>query len=73
MTREEQIKQAQIAFIGYDRDIDEGVDTSMRRKAFEAGARWADKNISDETIMRVLNAIGYEEESWIGFVKSNLK
>ena len=73
MTREEQIKQAQIAFIGYDRDIDEGVDTSMRRRAFEAGARWADRNISDETIMRVLNAIGYEEESWIGFVKHNIK
>lgn len=25
--------------------------------------------ISDETIMKVLNAIGYEEKSWITFVR----
>ena len=25
--------------------------------------------ISDETIMKVLNAIGYEEKSWIQFVR----
>lgn len=28
---------------------------------------------SDKTIMRVLNAIGYEEESWIQFVKNNYR
>lgn len=61
MSREEEIKQAQIDYIGYDREVDEGVDTSMRRKAFEEGARWADANISDENIMRVLNAIGYKK------------
>lgn len=30
-------------------------------------------NPSDAVIMRVLNAIGYEEESWIPFVRKNLK
>ncbi len=29
--------------------------------------------ISDETIMRILNAIGYEEESWIPEVRRHLK
>ena len=29
--------------------------------------------ISDETIMKVLNAIGYEEESWIPEVRRHLK
>lgn len=44
MTREEEIRQAQIVYIGYDRDIDEGVDTLMRRTAFEDGAKWADEH-----------------------------
>ena len=29
--------------------------------------------ISDETIMKVLNAIGYEEKSWIPFVREHLR
>ena len=29
--------------------------------------------ISDETIMKVLNAIGYEEESWIPVVREHLR
>lgn len=40
---------------------------------FEAGVKWADSHPSDETIMRVLNAVGYEEESWIEFVKKGLE
>ena len=28
--------------------------------------------ISDETIMKVLNAIGYEEKSWITFVREQI-
>ena len=72
MTREEEIEQAQIAYIGYDWEVDEGCGTSLRRRAFESGARWADEHISDATIMRVLNAIGYEEESWIEFVRKRL-
>lgn len=30
-------------------------------------------NPSDAVIMRILNAIGYEEESWIPFVRERLK
>ena len=30
-------------------------------------------NPSDAVIMRILNAIGYEEESWIPIVRKNLK
>ncbi|MCQ2299732.1 MAG: hypothetical protein MJZ81_06380 [Bacteroidales bacterium] len=30
-------------------------------------------NPSDAVIMRILNAIGYEEESWIPIVKKNLE
>lgn len=41
--------------------------------AFEAGARYADSHPSDETIMRILNCIGYEEESWIGYVRTELE
>ena len=36
-------------------------------------AEWKDKNPSDETIMRILNCIGYEEESWIEFVRKRLE
>lgn len=32
-----------------------------------------DANPSDAVIMRILNAIGYEEESWIPIVRKNLK
>lgn len=40
---------------------------------FEAGVKWADSHLSDETIMRILNCIGYEEVSWIGYVRTELE
>jgi hypothetical protein len=36
-------------------------------------ARIDTDSLSDEQIMRVLNAIGYEERSWIEFVRKNMK
>lgn len=36
-------------------------------------AEWKDQNPSDKTIMLILNCIGYEEESWLDFVKNELK
>lgn len=36
-------------------------------------ARIDTDSLSDEQIMRVLNAIGYEERSWIESVRKNMK
>jgi hypothetical protein len=36
-------------------------------------ARIDTDSLSDEQIMRVLNAIGYEERSWIEVVRKNMK
>lgn len=40
----------------------------MTKKESEENQMKSDE-ISDETIMKVLNAIGYEEKSWITFVR----
>lgn len=39
----------------------------------ETAIRWSDQHPSDETIMRILNCIGYEEKSWIEFVRKELE
>lgn len=36
-------------------------------------AEWQDKHPSDETIMLILNCIGYEEKSWVEFVRKELE
>lgn len=36
----EQIKQAADQYIGYPKETGEGIETAMRRDAFEDGARW---------------------------------
>ncbi|MBQ0054296.1 MAG: hypothetical protein KBS89_07570 [Bacteroidales bacterium] len=36
-------------------------------------AEWESQNPSDETIMLILNCIGYEEKSWIEFVRKELE
>ncbi len=48
------------------KDIDTVVETTENEE--ERNQQKSDE-ISDETIMKVLNAIGYEEESWIAFVR----
>lgn len=40
----------------------------MTKKEYKENQMKSDE-ISDETIMKVLNAIGYEEKSWITFVR----
>jgi len=62
MTREEQILSAA---------NNEGFVFAYEITLFVFGAHWADKHPSDETIMRVLNCIGYEERSWIDTVREN--
>lgn len=52
------------------KDIDPVVETSENEE--ERNQHKSDE-ISDETIMKVLNAIGYEEESWIPFVREHFE
>lgn len=43
MIDEKKITEAVNAYIGYPKEIDEGVGTSMRRDAFKAGVEWFKK------------------------------
>lgn len=77
MTREEEITQAHDAMtreakskIYYPDDPHIELE---RKLSFTLGAQWADAHPSDETIMRILNCIGYEEESWVEFVRKELE
>lgn len=45
---------------------------SILTKITQLIARIDTDSLSDEQIMRVLNAIGYEERSWINFVRKNM-
>ncbi len=45
---DEQIKQAVDQYIGYPREVDEGLATSMRRDAFKDGARWRIESVWHE-------------------------
>lgn len=40
MIDEKKITEAVDAYIGYPKEVDEGVDVSMRRDAFRAGIEW---------------------------------
>lgn len=40
MIDEKRITEAMNTYIGYPKEIDEGVETSMRRDAFKAGVEW---------------------------------
>lgn len=40
MIDEKKITEAVNAYIGYPKEVDEGIETSMRRDAFKAGAEW---------------------------------
>lgn len=52
------------------KDIDPVVETTENEE--KRNSQKSDE-ISDETIMKVLNAIGYEEKSWIPFVREHLE
>lgn len=45
MIDEKKITEAVNAYIGYAKEIDEGVETSMRRDAFRDGVEWFKKAI----------------------------
>ncbi len=45
MIDDSKITEAVDAYIGYPKEIDEGIETSMRRDAFKAGAEWFTKAI----------------------------
>lgn len=40
MIDEKKITEAITEYIGYPKEVDEGIETSMRRDAFKAGAEW---------------------------------
>lgn len=40
MIDDSKITEAVNAYIGYPKEVDEGIETSMRRDAFKAGAEW---------------------------------
>lgn len=45
MIDDSKITEAVDAYIGYPKEIDEGIETSMRRDVFKAGAEWFTKAI----------------------------
>lgn len=45
MIDEKKITEAVNAYIGYAKEIDEGIETSMRRDAFRDGVEWFKKTI----------------------------
>lgn len=51
-------------------DWEDGVASMLEKKSDE---NVGNPEISDETIMKVLNAIGYEEKSWIPFVREHFE
>ena len=65
MTRAEELRQYLI-----ERNV--GLD-SLEANSIGEGIEWADAHPSDETIMLILNCIGYEEKSWIEFVRKELE
>lgn len=72
MTREQEISESANKWQEALEERNPQAEAWVFHLAFEAGARWADSHPSDETIMRILNCIGYEEESWIDFVRKRL-
>ena len=48
MIDEKKITKAVNAYIGYPKEVDEGLETYMRRDAFKAGAEWFAKAIWHE-------------------------
>ena len=56
-----------------DEDAIHAIVEEQVLKAIEKQKAIDEANPSDAVIMRILNAIGYEEESWIPIVRKNLK
>lgn len=71
--RKEELTQAACSQCGELVGMHGEITMSHVLRAFKMGAKWADEHPDDALIMRIMNAIGYEEESWVDFVKNNLK
>lgn len=65
MTTEERAKAFMLDFVRTHNDVDQPSIGSV--------LEWADAHPSDEVIMKIMNAIGYEEKTWIEVVRKNLK
>lgn len=73
MTREREKVKAKFA-CRVQLELDQPVsDVEAANRLFDAGVKFADQHPSDETIMLVLNCIGYEEKSWVEFVRKELE
>ena len=55
----ERIEQAVNSYIGFEREIDEGVDTLMRRKAFKAGIHWLADRLVALPLDEILTELSY--------------
>lgn len=53
MIDEKKITEAVNAYIGYPKEIDEGVGTSMRRDAFKAGVEWFKKALWHDANLKI--------------------
>lgn len=73
MTRAEEIYNAEFASNPYFMSTDGSQVVGAHQLGFKHGVEYADKHPSDETIMLILNCIGYEEKSWIEFVRKELE
>ena len=69
MTRAEEIYNAEFASNPYFMSTDGSQVVGAHQLGFKHGVEYADKHPSDETIMLILNCIGYEERSWVEFVR----
>lgn len=72
MTRAEEIHEAELAVNPYS-GVSEVRETYAHGVGFTHGVEYADQHPSDETIMLILNCIGYEEKSWVEFVRKELE
>lgn len=55
----ERIEQAVNSYIGFEREIDEGVDTLMRREAFKAGIHWLADRLAALPLDEILAELSY--------------
>lgn len=53
MIDENKIAEAVNAYIGYAKEIDEGIETYMRRDAFKAGVEWFKKALWHDANLKI--------------------
>lgn len=78
MIDEKKITEAVDAYIGYPKEVGEGVDVSMRRDAFREGVKWFKETLWHDTLIdkpkdNAPIAILYEELTFVIDVLRNYK